>query len=225
MSSISNDIQVAFARERVLLRRQSSHLCNGFSFFLLMGLVYQILLGPELIMPTGVALAVLWVLSCLTIIFVAQSCAEADIDNGFFELWLSQQRSLWLLFLVKMLFQWCIIGVLLAFFTPILCLQLGLSVTAMPMTMLSLFISSLAMLCFSGFGATVTSGQASSGLLMAVLVMPLNIAPMIFGAGVVVEFLQGVDPVPILTLLLAMSLAAMLLLPPLMALCVRIILE
>lgn len=225
MSSIMSDLRVAFQRERLLLRRQSSHLVNGFCFFLLVGLVYQIMLGADLVIPEGVALVVLWVLSFLSILLIADGWVVADIESGFYEFWLSQGRSLWLLFLVKLTVQWIVIASLFVIFSPLLCFQLGVSIVHIPLVMLSLFISSLAMVCLCGFGAAVTAGQASSGLLMAVLVMPLNIPPMIFGAGAVMEQMQSYNPVPILVLLAALSLAAILLLPPLMGFCVRIILE
>ncbi len=225
MSSIISDLQVAFQRECVLIRRQSSHLINGFCFFCLVGLVYQIMLGPSLVMPAGIALIVLWVLAFLSILLIADGWVMADIDNGFYEFWLSQDRSLWLLFLVKLLVQWLVIASLFAVFLPILCFQLGLLSVDIPFVILSLVISSLAMVCFCGFGAAITAGQASSGLLMAVLVMPLNIPPMIFGVGAVMEQMQSLNSVPILLLLTAFSFATLLLLPPFMGFCVRIIVE
>lgn len=224
MSSIANDLGVSLRREWILLKRQSSHLVNGFCFFMLVGLVYQIMLGP-IVMPVEVALCVLWVLALLSILLIADGWLTTDFNAGYYELWVSQGRSLWLLFFAKMAFQWGVISILMALFSPILALQLGLPSHIFPELILSLVISSMAMVCLCALGATVTLGQASSGLLMAILVLPLNVPPMIFGAGAVLERLDGLNATPIFMLLFALALGAIILVPPLMSFCLRIMMD
>jgi len=225
MTTLLDDLCMAYGREWLLLRRQSSHLINGFCFFLLIGLVYQILLGPNLVMPQGVTLTLLWVLSFLSILLIADGWLVSDLKNGFYELWMSQSRSLSILFFAKLSFQWIVIGLLLSVFAPLVGLGLGLDTALLWLTVASLVVSSLAMICLCGFGAVITAGQSSSGLLMAVLVLPLNIPPMIFGAGVVLESLQGYDSMPIFMLTVALSIASISFVPWLMSFCTKVLIE
>lgn len=223
-SSIVSDLSISLQREWVLLRRQSSHLVNGFCFFMLVGLVYQIMLGP-ILMPVEVALCVLWVLALLSILLIADGWLFTDFHTGYYELWVSQGRSLWLLFFAKMIFQWVVISILMAVFSPILAAQLGIAADVYPELVLALIISSMAMICLCALGAAVTLGQASSGLLMAILVLPLNVPPMIFGAGAILERLDGLNSLPVFMLLLALALGSILLVPPLMSFCLRIMMD
>ena len=225
MTSIRNDIRVALSREWLLLRRQSTHLINGFCFFLLVGLIYQIMLGPNLVMPQGVGLCVLWILSLLSILLIAEGWLATDLKSGFYEIWLSQGRSLWLLFAVKLFMQWLVIAMLMLCFVPIVGFQIGIDMQYIPLTLLAMVISSLAMVCFCGFGVAVTAGQTSGGLLTAILVLPLNIPPMIFGAGAVMEQMQAYDYWPVLMLLTAISLGAIMLIPAVMGFSVKILVE
>lgn len=225
MMSIKNDWYTAFSREKLLLWRQSSHLINGFCFFLLVGLVYQIMLGPALEMPQAIGAIVLWVLTLLAILLIAEGWLVADMQSGFYDLWRSQGRSLWILFAVKLLCQWGVIAFFLLVFGPLVGLQLGIGAEYFKWMVSALILSSLGMVCICGFGAAIVAGQSSSGLLMAVLVLPLNVPFVVFGAGVIIERLQTYQPWPLLMLLIALSLGTFLLVPPLMSLCVRIILD
>ena len=121
--------------------------------------------------------------------------------------------------------KWFFLAGLLVLLSPILAFQLGLSLEAIPWLMLSIAIGSLSCICFCGLGAVMTSSQSQGGVLLSILVLPLNIPVLVFGIGLVNMQAQGFDPMPILALLSGMSLMAFTLLPFAMAYAAKIVNE
>lgn len=223
MTGIWDDLKISALREWVLLRRHSSHLVNGCCFLMLVGLVLQVMLGPMELSAT-IAVTLIWILILLSILLIAEGWLTMDYKSGYYEIWVSQGRSLWLAFIVKILSQWFVISLLLSVLSPILAMQLGVSLEVYPFLIAALILSCLSMISLCALGAVVTLGQ-SSGLLMAILVLPLNIPPMVFGAGAIIEQLEGGQSMPVFLLLGALALAGVTLVPPLMSYCLRVMMD
>jgi len=210
---IESDWQLALRREVLLVRRQMGSWINGVCFFVLIGFVYQLLLGSGLELSSQLSISLIWVLALMSIMLVAEHWIKPDITSGYYDSWLGQGRSLHVLMVVKMLIQWLVNGGILALIVPLLAFQLGLEVRLVPWLMLSIFLGSLACMCFCGFGAVITAGQSQSGVLLSIVVVPLNLPPLIFGIGLVIAQAEDFNHVPILAVLIAISLLAIALLP------------
>ena len=110
---------------------------------------------------------------------------------------------------LKALGHWLTTGVPLAVMAPVLAVTLNLPLASLPLLAGSLLIGTLGLSCLGAFGAALTVGLRRGGLILSVLVLPLYIPTLIFGARAVSLNATGQDPTTALALLGGLTLFAM----------------
>ena len=118
---------------------------------------------------------------------------------------------------IKCLAQWLATGAPLALLAPVVSGALGAPLALAPLTLLCALIGGLGFAFTGGLGASLALGSRRGGLLVAVIVLPLFAAPVIFGGGAVAAMASGLNWTSGLMLLAAYSLAAVALSPIAMA--------
>ncbi|MGD8956892.1 MAG: heme exporter protein CcmB, partial [Chromatiaceae bacterium] len=113
----------------------------------------------------------------------------------------------------KVLAHWLVSGLPLVLMSPILGLQYDLSFDALLTLILSLLLGTPALSLIGAIGAGLTLGLRSGGVLLALLVLPLYIPVLIFGAGAVEATVSGLGGRSHLMMLGAILLASMVLAP------------
>nr|MBA3324837.1 heme exporter protein CcmB [Paracoccaceae bacterium] len=114
---------------------------------------------------------------------------------------------------LKALAHWVTTGLPLVAAAPLLGVTLNLPAAAFPWLVASLAIGTPGLSFLGAIGASVTLGLRRSGLLLSILVLPLYIPSLIFGARTVASAAEGGDPWPALLLLIGLSLAIVALAP------------
>ena len=116
---------------------------------------------------------------------------RADYNDGALEQWLMHPRSLPLAMLGKVFAHWCATGLILALFSPILCLAFRIPAEQIWVLFLGLIIGTPSLSLIGAIGAALTVTLHRGGVLLAIIILPLYIPILIFGAGMINQSYLG----------------------------------
>jgi heme exporter protein B len=187
--------------------------------------LFPLALSPELSRLRDVAPGVLWVAALLSSLLAADSLLKSDAQDGTLEQYVLSGQPLTLLLLAKTAAHWILSGLPLVLISPIVAVALGAPVAALAVVMLSLIFGTLALSLLGAIGAALTIGLRRGSLLLALLVLPLAMPLLIFGARAVELAIAGESAAGPLYLLAAMMVLALTLAPLTSAAAVRISFE
>ena len=177
-------------------------------FFLCLTVLIPLAAGGD---PAGlkpIAGGVAWLALALSSILSLERLFERDLDDGALDLIALGPLPLQLAVLVKAAAQWLAVGVPLALTAPVAAITLGLEPSLAPLVFASALVGSLGFALTGALGAALALGSKRGGLLIAVVVLPLFIPPVVFGAGALERAANGLDPAPALAFLAAYVLFA-----------------
>lgn len=211
-------------RELSLALRRPADALSGLAFFLMVGSLFPLALGPDSALLRQIAPGVVWVAALLAVLLGQHRLFESDFSDGSLEQWALAATPFSLLVGLKILAQW-MIGVLpLLVVSPLLGWQYGLSTEVIGVLMLSLALGTPSLCLLAALGAALTLGLRGQ-LLLTLVVLPLCIPVLIFGSHAVAQSVHGLDAVPSLYLLGACLCFAVLVLPWATAQALRLALE
>ena len=202
------------ARDLKLAWREGGAIGVALGFYLVVVAITPLGLGPDLNLLARIAAGVLWVALLLAALLSAGRIFENDYEDGSLDVLTTSTLPLPAVAAVKCLAHWLTTGVPLALLAPVLGLLLNLPLEAMPLLVLSMLAGTPAVSFVAGIGASLTLGLRRSGLLLALLVLPLYVPVLIFGVATASAAMTGpASPWPPLLMLCALSLAAIVLAP------------
>ncbi|MBI2754720.1 MAG: heme exporter protein CcmB [Betaproteobacteria bacterium] len=209
---------------RLASRRKAEPLFT-LGFFVLVASLFPLGLGPEPELLRRIAPGVLWVAALLASMLALGRMFTADFEDGTLE-----QLALAPVPLVaavggKVVAHWLVSELPLVLVSPLLALQYGLPADVIGLLMISLLIGTPALSLVGAIGAALTIGVRGGGVLVALLVLPLYVPTLIFGAGAVDASLAGMSSAASLSLLGACLILATVFAPPAAAAAIRIALE
>jgi heme exporter protein B len=200
---------------RLLWRRRGDALQPAL-FALLVVVLFALALGAEPSRLALVAPAVLWLVVLLAGLLALDSLFRGDAEDGTLDQWMLAPVPLAWLVLVRTAMHWATTALPLLVATPFLAELLHLPRIQLPVLMASLALGTPLLSLLGAVVAALTVGMRGSGILVALLALPLYVPVLIFGAGSVAASAQGLDPgAPLL--LLAAGLVLALVLAPLAA--------
>ncbi len=161
---------------------------------------------PGVLKP--VASGVAWLALALASLLSLERLFERDLEDGALDLLATGPLPLEAVFVIKALSQWLATGLPLALTAPVAALALGQPVALLPLTAIGALIGGLGFAFTGALGAALALGAKRGGLLIAVVVLPLFIPPVVFGSGALDRAAAGLDPLPALALLSAYVLFA-----------------
>ncbi|MEO1911001.1 MAG: heme exporter protein CcmB [Paracoccus sp. (in: a-proteobacteria)] len=154
----------------------------GVAFFLILSALVPFGIGPDRAALAPVAPGILWVGALLSCLLSLDRIFALDHEDGSLDLLATAPMPLEGAVAVKALAHWITTGLPLILAAPVFAILLQLPARAMPMLILSLLIGTPALSMLGAFGAAVTVGLRRGGLLLSLLVLPLYIPTLIFGA-------------------------------------------
>ena len=166
------------------MRRQADVLITLF-FFIIVVSLFPLGVGPEMNILRAIAPGVLWVAALMASMLSLGRLFSIDYMDGTLEQLLIAPSPLFLLVLGKMISHWLVSGLPLVLMAPILGIQYDLSMEALGVLTLSLLIGTPILSLIGAIGAALTLGVRGGGVLVSLLVLPLYIPILIFGAGAV----------------------------------------
>lgn len=204
------------ARDLRLLWRRRGDALQPALFALLVVVLFALALGGEARTLAPVAPAVLWLAVLLAGLLALDTLFRGDAEDGSLEQWMLAPVPLWWLVLVRTFSHWATTALPLLLALPLLGELLHLPRAQLPVLLASLALGTPLLSLVGAVVAALTVGMRRSGILVALLALPLYVPVLVFGAGSVAAAGQGLDPVGAL-LLLGAGLAIALVLAPLAA--------
>ena len=200
-------------RDLLLAFRRRSDVATTLFFFLMVASLFPLGIGPEASVLSNIAPGVLWVAALLAGMISLTRLFAADFADGSLEQMLLAPQPLSVLVLAKIVAHWVVCGLPVVLLAPLIGLQYALPSNALWVLVCSLLLGTPSLSLIGAIGAALTLGVRGSGLLVALLVLPLYIPVLIFGAGAVAASQHGMSAEAHLSLLAASSLLALVLAP------------
>ena len=213
------------ARDLRLALRRRADIVSALFFFIIVVSLFPLGVGPEPELLRKLAPGVLWVAALLSNMLSLPRLFADDHRDGTLEQLALAPQPLELIVLGKVLAHWLVSGLPLTLLAPVLGLQFDLSAEALWMLTVSLLIGTPALSGIGAIGAALTLGVRGGGVLLSLLVLPLYIPVLIFGAGAVDAVVAGVGAQAHLSLLGALTLGGVFFAPWPTAAALRIALE
>ncbi len=212
-------------RDLRLAWRRPGDTLQPLGFFLVVTTLFPLALDPQLSRLRDIAPAALWVGALLSSLLALDLLFRDDAQDGTLEQLVLSGQPLAPLLVAKNIVHWLLTGLPLVLVAPLAATALGAPAEAMPAIVASLLIGSVALSMIGAVGAGLTVSLKRNGSLLALLVLPLAVPVLIFGARVTAAAIAG-DPVAApLYLLAAIAVLAVTLAPWAIAAAVRIGLE
>ena len=199
---------ILFRRELALAWSGGGGPLLACGFFLCLTVLVPLAAGGDPAGLRAIAGGVAWLALALSSILSLERLFERDLEDGALDLIALGRVPLELVVLVKAAAQWLAIGVPLAVTAPVAAITLGLQPDQAPLVAASALIGALGFALTGALGAALALGSKRGGLLIAVVVLPLFITPVVFGAGALERAVSGLSPAPALALLAAYVLFA-----------------
>ena len=213
------------ARDLRLLWRRRGDAFQPALFALLVVVLFALALGGEPQALAKVAPAVLWLAVLLAGLLSLDTLFRGDAEDGSLEQWILAPVPLAWLVAVRVFSHWLTTALPLLIATPVLGELLHLPHAQLPVLMASLALGTPLLSLLGAVVAALTVGMRRSGILVALLALPLYVPVLVFGAGSVAASTQGLDAVGALLLLAAGLVLALVLAPLAAAAAIRIALH
>ncbi len=209
-------------RELTLALRNGGSAGLGLAFFLIATILVPFGVGPETAILAKIAPGTLWIGALLACLLSLDRLFQPDYEDGTLDLLALSPLPLEAIAATKALAHWLTTGLPLVIAAPILALTLHLPPQAYPTLILSLLIGTPALSFLGTIGASLTIGIRRGGLLLSLLVLPLYVPTLIFGARAVTLAAEGQSSTTALLLLAGTSLCIIALAPFTAAAAIRV---
>lgn len=217
LALVRRDIQLAYRRRGELL--------TPAVFFILVTTLFPLGLSPRPELLQSIAPGVVWVAALLAGLLGQESLFKGDYEDGTLEQLALAPVSMEMQALTRVFTHWLATGLPLVLLSPLMALLLAYPAVAMGELAFSLLLGTLTLSLLGAIGAALTVSLKQSGMLLPILVLPLAVPVLIFGAQASTQAARGDDPAGALYLLGAMLVLGIVLVPFAIAGALRVSLE
>lgn len=200
-------------RDTALMWQRRGDAAQPLLFALMVCVMFPLALGSEPARLAQGAGAVIWVAHLLAGLLVLDNLYRSDLEDGSLEQLLLAPVPLPLVIASKVLVHWLTTALPVLLVTPLLAQMLFLPDGLLPVLMLGLTVGSVLMSLIGAVVAALTLGIRRSGMLLALMALPLYVPVLVFGAGSVWSAAQGLPWLGAIWLMCA-GLALLLVLAP-----------
>jgi len=212
-------------RDLLIAARRKSEVLTALFFFVIVASLFPLGIGPEPVLLKKIAPGVLWVAALLASMLSLQRMFATDYADGTLEQMALSPSPFGLLVAGKVVAHWLVSGLPLVVLAPVLGIQFDLDAGALGVLMLALLIGTPLLSLIGAIGAALTLGVRGGGVLLSLLVLPLYVPALIFGAGAVEAHISGLGAAGHLSLLAALLALAVFFAPWATTAALRIALE
>jgi heme exporter protein B len=180
-------------REMRLSFRRPEQLLQPLVFFLIVTTLFPLGLSVDLSLLRDMAPGVLWVAALLSSLLSLDSLFKSDADDGTLEQLALSGQGLTLIVVAKTLAHWLVTGFALVLISPVVGTALAIPGSAFATMMLSLTLGTLTLSWLGAIGAGLTIGLRRGNVLLALIVLPLAMPLLIFGAAATDRAISGIS--------------------------------
>ena len=178
-------------RDLLLAVRGHSELALPLLFYLLVVTLVPLAVSPDAATLAGLAPGIIWIGALLATLLSLERLFRSDFDDGSLDLLLLSPAPLPLLVIAKVLAHWLTTGLPLLLISPLLAMLLALPERALPALLATLALGTPVLSFIGAVGVGLTVGVRRGGALLALLVLPLYVPVLIFGANAVSAAADG----------------------------------
>lgn len=188
-------------RDLLLAFRRRSDVLTTLFFFIIVASLFPLGVGPEAQLLRTMAPGILWVAALLASMLALGRLFALDYADGTLEQMVLSSEPLTIIVIGKVIAHWIVSGLPLVLLAPVLAVQFDLPSSSVAVLFVSLLLGTPVLSLVGSIGAALTLGVRGGGVLVSLLVLPLYIPVLIFGAGSVGAEVSGVGATAHLLLL------------------------
>lgn len=200
-------------RDLLLSFRNQGELANPLVFFLMVITMVPLGISPEPEVLALLAPGMIWVVALLATLLSLDGLFRSDFEDGSLEQLLLMPQPLYFQVLAKVLVHWLTTGLPLTLLAPLLGVMLALPEAGYLPLCASLLLGTGTLSLIGAIGAALTVSLRKGGLLLSLIIMPLYVPVLIFGASTVRNAIDGFAVAGQLAVLGAFLAAAIVLAP------------
>ncbi|MCX8097451.1 MAG: heme exporter protein CcmB [Casimicrobiaceae bacterium] len=223
--SLRRAMAAVVRREFGLLAQRPSDWANPLAFYLIVCSLFPFGIGSESERLRLIGVGVVFVAALLAVLVTLPRLFEEDCRDGSIESWLTSPEPLSALVLARLAALSVALGIPLAAVTPVFALFYALPVDVAVALALAVCLAVPTLLLIGSISAALVISARGGTLLLAVLVLPLAVPTLIFGAAAALKVLYGESPLAEFALEGAYLLLALALCPAAASAALRISLE
>jgi len=212
-------------RDLLLAMRRKSEVMTALFFFVIVTSLFPLGIGPEAALLKKIAPGVIWVAALLATMLGLARLFAPDHADGTLEQMVLSPTPLGLLITGKIAAHWITTGLPLVLLAPVLGIQFDLDGGTLLIMVVALLLGTPLLSLIGAIGAALTLGLRGGGVLLSLLVLPLYVPALIFGAGAVEAHISGMGAGGHLSLLAALLALAVFFAPWATTAALRIALE
>jgi heme exporter protein B len=178
-------------RELCLSFRRPEQLLQPLVFFLIVTTLFPLGLSVQLSLLRDMAPGVLWVAALLSSLLSLDALFKSDADDGTLEQLALSGQGLTVIIVAKTLAHWLVSGAALVLASPLVATALGIPTAAFATMLASLALGTLTLSWLGAIGAGLTVGLKRGNVLLSLIVLPLAMPLLIFGAGATDRAISG----------------------------------
>ena len=188
-------------RDLLLAFRRRSDVLTTLFFFIIVASLFPLGVGPEPQLLRTMAPGILWVAALLASMLALGRLFALDYADGTLEQMVLSSEPLTVIVIGKVIAHWIVSGLPLVLLAPVLAVQFDLPASSVGVLFASLLLGTPVLSLVGAIGAALTLGVRGGGVLVSLLVLPLYIPVLIFGAGSVGAEASGIGATAHLLLL------------------------
>ena len=211
--SLTSAFSLLLRRDLLLAFRHRAEIANPLLFFVLVTSLFPLGIGADSKLLTAVAPGVIWVAALLAALLSLDGMFRSDFEDGSLEQFMLSSHPVSVLVLAKVTAHWLVTGLPLLLVAPLLGVLLALPGDAIAVLMLTLALGTPTLSLIGAVGVALTVGLRRGGVILSLLVLPLYVPVLIFGANAVETAAAGIPVTAQLSLLSAFLVLALSLAP------------
>jgi heme exporter protein B len=189
-------------RDLIIALRRRADVLTTLLFFIIVVSLFPLSISIDKNILLKLAPGVIWVAALLASMLALERLFANDYADGTLEQMLLVPQPLLILVMSKIIAHWILTGLPLVLITPLAGFQYGLSNLTIGIAMLSLLLGTPTLSAIGAIGAALTLGLRSSGVLLSLMILPLYIPILIYGAGAItISMFNLTEVIPYLALL------------------------
>ncbi|PKR59952.1 heme exporter protein CcmB [Thalassospira lohafexi] len=204
-----NGFTAILRRDLQLAMRQGADSVMVVAFFIVTTTLFPFGVGPEANILARIASGVIWVSALLAAMLSLERVFQTDYEDGTLELLTLSPVSLEIVVLGKVVAHWLTTGLPLIVAAPLMAVMLNMDTDGFVVLMIAMLLGTPALSLIGAIGAALILGARRGGVLVSLLVLPLYIPILIFGAGAVEAALLGMSATAQLQIMGAILLLAL----------------
>lgn len=191
--SLTSATLALLRRDLALAWRNRGQMLNPLLFALMVTALFPLGLGPEQELLRRVSAGLIWVIVLLALLMTLDALFRSDAEDGALDALLTSPHPLAVLVAARIFGHWLVTGLPLSLSAPLLALLLNLPPQALSVLLVSLLLGTLLLSLIGAICVALTVGMRRSGMLLALLALPLYMPALIFGSGAVDAAVHGLS--------------------------------